>query len=581
MKTNKHSLKLKELTSAIKASHLAYLGMFAGLLSPQVYAGPTGGKITGGEGSIVYNDDLTTISQDTELLAIDWESFNLTKDETVRFDHNASHIVLNRILDSNASEIRGAIEADGHVILVNPRGVLFTETATVNVGALTASGLDINPSEFMNGEFIFQGVDGDGYYGNVINRGVINASSAVLLGKHVENVSINDSPGLISAELVVLAAGNKAALTFDAEGMIGVAITEEVAENKLGIDSAVINSGSIEAAKVVMEASISSDLFTAAVNNTGTIQARGIDTSEGKIRLVGSGGSVINSGNLNVSLLNDDSPDLSAQLEVVTTDSLVNTGSIEATNFSFSVGQKGEGSDNKLGDIEFTGTASITGGAGEDKYTLSSEQEFIRLGDAGQSFDVSKNENFDNAISFANIEAVDAGFADGVVDKLIGTSGVDEFSFNESGELEVHGLTFSNIGTVDAGSDNGIVDKLTTATQVDLTGTGKELINTGITFQNLDSVEFTSSITGIIAGSTGSDTFAIISSTELTANDIVFTGFNSKIDAGNNADATNADKLIGTDGVDEFEFNETGELEVHGLTFKNIETVDAGSDNGV
>ncbi|WP_444918837.1 beta strand repeat-containing protein [Microbulbifer sp. JMSA003] len=694
-------------------SHLACFGIAAGILSPLAIAAPEGGSIIAGEGTIDYSGDVTTIDQDSGLLSIDWNSFNVEANETVIFDQSsASDIVLNRILDESASNIHGSIQADGHVILVNPRGILFTETATVNVGALTASGLEITSEDFMalNTDFVLESVGTDSEAGFVINRGTINASSAVLVGKYVENslgdTSLADTTGLIQAELVILAAGDTAALTFDTDGLIGVEVTSAVAENALGVDSAVLNSGSIESATVLMEANVSSDLFTAAVNNEGTIQARGIDTSDGKIRLFGSGGSVVNSGNLEVSLTNGGTEDVNAQLEVETTDSFVNTGSIDATNFSFSVGQSGDGSENELGEIEFSGTAVITGGAGEDKYTLSSEAEYISSGDEEHSFSVSQSEDFAASISFSNVELVDAGSNTGITDKLItasqvdltglekelinngttfqnmdsvafsdattgiiaGSSNSDTFEIVSSSEITANDISFTGFNsTIDAGieSDASDADTLITASQVDLTGTAKELINTGITFQNMDSVAFSDATTGIIAGSSNSDTFEIVSSSEITANDISFTGFNSTIDAGIESDASDADTLItasqvdltgtakelintgitfqnmdsvafsdattgiivgseesdtfalvsdseitaneiaftgfnstidagskgdgsdtdillGTDGVDEFAITDSGDLEVGGnLVFSNLETVDAGADSGV
>ncbi|WP_404932007.1 filamentous hemagglutinin N-terminal domain-containing protein [Microbulbifer hainanensis] len=236
------------------------------------------------------------MDQKTDLLAIDWDSFNLTEEELVKFlQPNSSSIVLNRILDQSPTTIRGAIEANGHVIIANPRGVLFTESATINVGAITAAGLNISPADFMKGNLSFNAEEGSS--GIVINRGLINASSAVMLGRQVTNAP----SGLISAEMVSLAAGDEAVLTFDADGLIGVKITKEVMQNALGVDSAVLNEGQIDGAQVLMDAQVSGDLFTAAVNNKGTVRARGIDTSGGKIRLFGSGSGVINSGQLDAS----------------------------------------------------------------------------------------------------------------------------------------------------------------------------------------------------------------------------------------------------------------------------------------
>jgi len=178
-------------------------------------AAPTGGQVVGGVGTINQADLTTTIHQSTELMAIDWQSYNVQQNERVHYiQPSSSSISLNRILGSNASSIRGQIDANGQIILVNPNGVFFGATATINVGGIIASGLDIKPSDFMNGNYIFNEVLGtDGF---VINSGIINAAtggSVTLLGKQVKN------EGMISAKLgtVNMAAGKAAVL--HAEGM--------------------------------------------------------------------------------------------------------------------------------------------------------------------------------------------------------------------------------------------------------------------------------------------------------------------------------------------------------------------------
>ena len=80
----------------------------------------------------------------------------MNTNERVQFiQPNTSSIALNRILSNNGSTIQGQIDANGQVILVNPHGVFFSSTAVVNVGGLIASSLDMTPSDFMNGNYIF------------------------------------------------------------------------------------------------------------------------------------------------------------------------------------------------------------------------------------------------------------------------------------------------------------------------------------------------------------------------------------------------------------------------------------------
>ena len=155
------------LASSLLLSHLSFI--------PYVHAGPTGGNVVGGAGTINQSGLNTTINQSTSSMAINWDSYNLGATERVQYiQPDSSSLSLNRILSHNGSQIHGRIDANGQVILVNPNGVFFGPTSQINVGGLIASGLDISPSDFMNGDYIFNEVLGTD--GAVINSGLINAS---------------------------------------------------------------------------------------------------------------------------------------------------------------------------------------------------------------------------------------------------------------------------------------------------------------------------------------------------------------------------------------------------------------------
>ncbi|MBB3168785.1 filamentous hemagglutinin N-terminal domain-containing protein, partial [Simiduia aestuariiviva] len=289
----KTSIARKVLAKAISFHSLVMGGVFTSMVgySAITCAGPTGGNIVGGDGEISTDDKTTRVDQISDVMAINWDTFNLAADEKVLYvQPSASSLVLNRILDDNASVIRGTIDANGHVLLVNPQGVLFTDSATVNVNGIAVSGLDIDPNDFMNGDFKLRAVDGAS--GSVINYGVINASSAALFGKQIAN------HGLIKADVVSLVGAGEAVLSFDSDGMIGVQITQSVLEKEAGVDSAVLNAGGIEGRQVLLDASVAKGLFDSAVNNSGTVTARGIDTSGGVIRLTGVGSQVTAGGTL-------------------------------------------------------------------------------------------------------------------------------------------------------------------------------------------------------------------------------------------------------------------------------------------
>jgi len=269
------------------------------------HAGPAGGNIVGGAGSINQSGLNTTINQNSSLLSINWNSFNINRDERVQFiQPNIRSIALNRILSNNASQIHGRIDANGQVILVNPNGIFFSPTAMVNVGGLIASGLDIKPSDFMNGNFLFKEVLGT--EGTVINSGTINASlggNVALLGKQVSN------EGIIVANLgsVSLAAGKEVIVTFDNGGLLGVKITKEILQNELGVDPAVLNSGEItaEGGRILMTGSVSQDIFSQAVNTGDIEQATSVVVHADGTFTLGGGADVVNTGTMDVSHATD------------------------------------------------------------------------------------------------------------------------------------------------------------------------------------------------------------------------------------------------------------------------------------
>jgi filamentous hemagglutinin family protein len=108
-------------------------------LVPLAQAGPTGGQIVSGQGSITTSGTTTDIHQSSQNLSIDWLSFNVAPHETVDFiQPSSSAIAVNRIAGSDGSEILGHLEANGQVYLINPNGVLFGAGSQVNVGGLVA-----------------------------------------------------------------------------------------------------------------------------------------------------------------------------------------------------------------------------------------------------------------------------------------------------------------------------------------------------------------------------------------------------------------------------------------------------------
>ena len=115
------------------------------------------------------------INQASNKLVLNWQSFNLGQDATVRFNQpGTSAVALNRILDQNASQIFGQISSNGQVFLINTHGIIFGTTAQVNVGGLVASTLDLTPTDFLSNHFNLNAVGGGA---GIVNHGTIAAAS--------------------------------------------------------------------------------------------------------------------------------------------------------------------------------------------------------------------------------------------------------------------------------------------------------------------------------------------------------------------------------------------------------------------
>ncbi len=264
-----------------KGRTFALKGLAASLMlafGANAYALPTGGAVSAGSASIAGGAGSMTITQSSQNVAINWQSFNIGATEAVRFvQPNSSSVALNRVIGSDPSSIMGSLSANGKVFLVNANGILFGRGAQVNVGGLIASTRGITDNDFMAGNHKFAGTGG----GTVVNQGSINADGGyvALLGASVSN------EGVISARLgsVTLAAGNAMTLDVAGDGLLNVAVNEGA------VNALVQNGGIIQAdgGQVLLTAMSAGTLLQSAVNNTGVIQAQTVENHNGTIRLLG------------------------------------------------------------------------------------------------------------------------------------------------------------------------------------------------------------------------------------------------------------------------------------------------------
>lgn len=272
-----------------KNSCKKFLATMLTLTAYVAQAGPAGGAVVSGAGSISQSGTTTTINQSSPNLSLNWSSFNVAPTETVNFvQPSATAVAVNRIYDTNGSQIMGRLNANGQVYLINPNGVLFGQGTQINVGALVASTLDFNDASLSNSYSHSRSFSGTST-GSVVNWGSINATGlggqngtggfVALLGNSVSNQGSINAPG----GTVALGAGSAVTLTFQGNSLVQMKIDQSV------LNSQSTNGGVIRAngGRVLLSAGAQDALLASVVNNTGVIEARTVENQAGTIVLLG------------------------------------------------------------------------------------------------------------------------------------------------------------------------------------------------------------------------------------------------------------------------------------------------------
>jgi filamentous hemagglutinin family protein len=170
---------------------------------------PQGAQVTQGGVSVSQSGSQMAITQTTPKAVVNWQSFDIGQNAKVNvLQPNSQSVLLNRVLSDNPTQILGQLQANGQVVLVNPKGIVVGSDGSVNASAFTASSLNISDADFMAG--VSRYVRGDAT-GSVINKGMITSAPGgyvALLGPTVQNEGRIVSP----QGAVVLGAGDVAVL---------------------------------------------------------------------------------------------------------------------------------------------------------------------------------------------------------------------------------------------------------------------------------------------------------------------------------------------------------------------------------
>ncbi|HCL1641398.1 TPA: filamentous hemagglutinin N-terminal domain-containing protein, partial [Salmonella enterica subsp. enterica serovar 4,[5],12:i:-] len=248
---------------------------------------PTGGQIVGGQGSISTSGNQMTIHQQTQNMATNWHSFDVGQNNTVQFiQPDSSSVALNRVTGASGSQIMGTLKANGQVFILNPNGVLFGKDARVNVAGLVASTKNINTADFMKGRYTLSGEGNPG--AQVINQGSLTTTKGGYIVLAADQVKNSGTITTLSGK-TVLAAGKTVTLQLDNGGLTSVSVDGGV------VNALVDNRGLISASngQVYLTAKGRDMLLNTVVNNSGTIEAKGLESRGGEIVLNGGDSGVV------------------------------------------------------------------------------------------------------------------------------------------------------------------------------------------------------------------------------------------------------------------------------------------------
>jgi len=263
-----------------KLMFLAVAAAFADTASAQAL--PIGQSVAAGNGSAAVNTTGSAMTVTTSQRAIiDWTSFNIGNGASVQFiQPGSTSIAVNRVgLGGGASAIDGTLSANGHVMLLNPNGVMFGATAVVNVAGLIASTGNINDAQFMasaTAPVAITGATG----GSISNQGNITITGAGLAAFVAPSLS-NSGQIVASSGRITLASAQAATVSFNG-GLYEIAVNQGVAGGSIA------NTGTLSApgGAIVLSALDAANVVSGAINLSGIQQASRIEVHGGHVTLM-------------------------------------------------------------------------------------------------------------------------------------------------------------------------------------------------------------------------------------------------------------------------------------------------------
>ncbi len=255
-------------------------------------ATPQNGVVTSGTATILTpKPGQMEIRQGSDTASIDWRSFSIGSQESLRVVQPSSQSVLvNRVIGDDPSQILGRLDANGRVFLSNPRGIVFGRDARVDVGGLLATTLAISGS---GSQYSLSG--SSDAPGSIVVEGQLRAPVG-LLAFAGPQITLG---GQLEAQRVAAAAVNAVHIDIDGDGLV---FFKPRNDEQLDAKLKVLGSIKADGGVVDLRAAARAGLADTVLNMDGLVQARSIGTRNGQVVINGGAvGDTVVTGKIDVS----------------------------------------------------------------------------------------------------------------------------------------------------------------------------------------------------------------------------------------------------------------------------------------
>ncbi|HHF4358613.1 TPA: filamentous hemagglutinin N-terminal domain-containing protein [Haemophilus influenzae] len=159
-------------------------------------SGLQGMSVVHGTATMQVDGNKTTIRNSVNAI-INWKQFNIDQNEMVQFLQESNNsAVFNRVTSDQISQLKGILDSNGQVFLINPNGITIGKDAIINTNGFTASTLDISNENIKARNFTLEQTK-DKALAEIVNHGLITVGkdgSVNLIGGKVKNegvISVN------------------------------------------------------------------------------------------------------------------------------------------------------------------------------------------------------------------------------------------------------------------------------------------------------------------------------------------------------------------------------------------------------